>query len=179
MKAEKAAANEKVTDPVCGMEIDPQYARARIDHDGETYHFCSKICFETFSRDPGKYVGRTDDPSSRKSEVQQEAQVSNRDIAEGTRHDHSTPNGKGERVDLPITGMTCAACANRIERSLGKQAGVKKASVNFATGRATVTYDPDETSTGTLVGVVRDVGYDTAKTAMLEFVVDDSERPAG
>ena len=56
----------------------------------------------------------------------------------GTRHDHSAPEGSAERIDLPITGMTCAACANRIERSLNKTPGVRKAGVNYATGRATV-----------------------------------------
>jgi len=178
MKAEKAVANEKVTDPVCSMEIDPQSAAGRTEHNGETFHFCSNACMETFSKDPGKYVRGTGDGSGA-ADTEREMSVTNREIVEGTRHDHSTPNGKGERVDLPITGMTCAACANRIERSLGKQAGVKRASVNFATSRATVTYDPDETSTRALVGVVRDVGYDTAKTAKVDFVVDDSERPAG
>jgi P-type Cu+ transporter len=46
--------------------------------------------------------------------------------------------GESERVDLPITGMTCAACARRIERKLSKATGVSSAGVNFATSRATV-----------------------------------------
>ena len=45
-----------------------------------------------------------------------------------------------EHVELPITGMTCASCANRIERKLNKLDGVS-ASVNYATERATVDYD--------------------------------------
>ena len=47
-----------------------------------------------------------------------------------------------ERVDLPITGMTCAACAARIERTLGKADGIDEANVNLATERATVQFDP-------------------------------------
>ena len=97
----------------------------------------------------------------------------------GTRHDHSTPEGSGERIDLPITGMTCAACANRIERSLNKTPGVRKAGVNYATGRATVEYDPQATGLRQLMDRVKDVGYDTAATAHVEFVVDDSARPSG
>ncbi|HXG83298.1 MAG TPA: heavy metal translocating P-type ATPase, partial [Pyrinomonadaceae bacterium] len=85
----------------------------------------------------------------------------------------------GERVDLPITGMTCAACANRIEKKLNKQAGVSKASVNFATGRASVDYDPDKTNISGLIQTVKDVGYDTAGTSKVEFAVDDSARPSG
>src|SRR5215211_5792565 len=45
-------------------------------------------------------------------------------------------------VDLPIEGMTCGACAARIERGLGRLDGVASASVNLAAERATVTYDP-------------------------------------
>ena len=44
-------------------------------------------------------------------------------------------------IELPITGMTCASCANRIERKLNKLDGVH-ASVNYATEKATVDYDP-------------------------------------
>ena len=46
-----------------------------------------------------------------------------------------------ERVELPITGMTCASCANRIERKLNKLDGVT-ASVNYATEKARVDFDP-------------------------------------
>ncbi|HEU4596850.1 MAG TPA: heavy metal translocating P-type ATPase [Pyrinomonadaceae bacterium] len=63
------------------------------------------------------------------------------------------------RVDLPVTGMTCAACARRIERRLSKAEGVGSANVNFATGRATVTFDPERTDVGQLVRTVEDVGY--------------------
>ena len=46
-----------------------------------------------------------------------------------------------ERVELPITGMTCASCANRIERKLNRLDGVT-ATVNYATEKATVEFDP-------------------------------------
>ena len=65
-----------------------------------------------------------------------------------------------ESVDMPITGMTCAACANRIEKTLSKQPGVNQASVNFATERATVSFDPSVTNTEALVETVRGAGYD-------------------
>src|SRR5947209_9942745 len=84
-----------------------------------------------------------------------------------------------ERVDLPITGMTCAACARRIERKLSKAEGVERASVNFATSRATVEYQHARTGLRQLIGVVKDVGYGTGGTAQAVFVVDDSARPSG
>ena len=55
------------------------------------------------------------------------------------------PKGS-ERIDLPVTGMTCAACAARIERSLGKAEGVEQASVNLATERATIQFDQSRAS---------------------------------
>lgn len=95
------------------------------------------------------------------------------------RHTSSTPDGAGVRVDLPITGMTCAACARRIERKLSKAEGVRGANVNFATLRATVEYDPKATGVRELMDVVKDVGYGTTATVRAEFIVDDSARPSG
>ena len=69
-----------------------------------------------------------------------------------------------ERIDLPITGMTCAACARRIERKLSKTAGVQHAGVNFATARATVEFDPQATGIGKLIDAVTDIGYGATYT---------------
>jgi Cu+-exporting ATPase len=83
------------------------------------------------------------------------------------------------RLDLQVTGMTCAACARRIERRLSKAEGVSECNVNFATGRATVAYDPRRTGVGELIEAVRDAGYGTSGVAAAEFVVDDSARVSG
>ena len=56
-----------------------------------------------------------------------------------------------ERVELPITGMTCASCANRIERRLNKLDGVT-ATVNYATEKARVEFDPGTVAAEQLVG---------------------------
>jgi len=63
-----------------------------------------------------------------------------------------------EHVELPITGMTCASCANRIERKLNKLDGVT-ASVNYATERATVDFDPAVVAPERLVEQVEAAGY--------------------
>ncbi|HMA19606.1 MAG TPA: heavy metal translocating P-type ATPase, partial [Gemmatimonadaceae bacterium] len=68
------------------------------------------------------------------------------------------PKGS-ERIDLPVTGMTCAACAARIERSLGKAEGVEQASVNLATERATIQFDPSVTGVEKIVETIRGAGY--------------------
>lgn len=49
--------SQKVTDPVCGMSIDPTSSAASAEHDGNTYHFCSTHCAESFKADPAKYAG--------------------------------------------------------------------------------------------------------------------------
>ncbi|MBJ7354089.1 MAG: copper-translocating P-type ATPase [Thermoleophilaceae bacterium] len=66
-----------------------------------------------------------------------------------------------ERVDLPISGMTCASCANRIERKLNKLDGVS-ATVNYATETATVAFDPQAVAAGELVDAVEAAGYRTS-----------------
>jgi FtsP/CotA-like multicopper oxidase with cupredoxin domain/YHS domain-containing protein len=46
-----------VTDPVCGMQIDPETAFASVEHEGTTYYFCSQSCYDSFQADPTKYAG--------------------------------------------------------------------------------------------------------------------------
>ncbi|MDQ3935299.1 MAG: heavy-metal-associated domain-containing protein, partial [Actinomycetota bacterium] len=64
-----------------------------------------------------------------------------------------------EHVDLPIEGMTCASCANRIERKLNRLGGVE-ASVNFATASAAVDYDASAVRPDELVEAVAAAGYE-------------------
>jgi Cu+-exporting ATPase len=72
----------------------------------------------------------------------------------------------GERTtELSISGMTCASCVRRVERSLGKVAGVSVANVNLATERATVTYDSSVTSLPELIQAVERAGYGAAELA--------------
>lgn len=71
---------------------------------------------------------------------------------------------KGLRSDnLKIGGMSCAVCANRIEKGLGKLVGVDKAVVNFAAEKATVTYDGKQISLQDLVAKVEALGFEVMK----------------
>jgi Cu+-exporting ATPase len=63
-------------------------------------------------------------------------------------------------IQLPIEGMTCASCVNRIERYLRATEGVESASVNLATELATIRYLPDIAGRTELVGAVERAGYD-------------------
>ncbi|PWJ15834.1 Cu+-exporting ATPase [Jannaschia seohaensis] len=47
-------------DPVCGMIVDPEAGKPRLDHGGHLYHFCSDGCREKFAADPGAYIEAED-----------------------------------------------------------------------------------------------------------------------
>jgi Cu+-exporting ATPase len=48
-----------VTDPVCGMQIDPATAVASEEHEGRTYHFCSDSCHQRFVEEPERFAAAT------------------------------------------------------------------------------------------------------------------------
>ena len=73
-------------------------------------------------------------------------------------------------VTLPITGMTCANCSLSVERALKKDAGVSSATVNLSSERATIEYNPQETTLTNLVGRVQHAGYDIAE-GEADFVI--------
>ena len=83
----------------------------------------------------------------------------------------ATPPGL-EHLDLELTGMTCAACANRIEKKLNRLDGVT-ATVNYATEKATVHFDAGHVSADQLVEAVESIGYG----AHLPSAVDDGTDP--
>ena len=56
MEEEMSQKAPKVTDPVCGMNVDPAQAAASVEHEGRTYSFCSKGCAATFTADPHHYA---------------------------------------------------------------------------------------------------------------------------
>ncbi len=70
----------------------------------------------------------------------------------------------GEEITLPITGMSCASCVNRVEKALTKTEGVLGASVNLASEKARIEYDPAVCEPKDLVDIVRDAGYEAEVT---------------
>jgi Cu+-exporting ATPase len=70
------------------------------------------------------------------------------------------PTADPIRRDLPIVGMTCAACVRRVERALTAVPGVQAASVNLVTEKALVTWDPSVASLLDLSRAVKDAGYE-------------------
>lgn len=80
-------------------------------------------------------------------------------------------------VELPLLGMTCANCAQTIERRLNKVDGVLEASVNLANEKAFVRYAPGSTSRADLVTAVRKAGYDVVELAA-DADAEDAEAAA-
>ena len=69
----------------------------------------------------------------------------------------------GNRVTLPIEGMTCGACAITVQNRLQQAPGVTEATVNYATARATVTLADGAPPVSALVEAVREAGYDCGR----------------
>ncbi|MGD8738055.1 MAG: heavy metal translocating P-type ATPase, partial [Anaerolineae bacterium] len=81
------------------------------------------------------------------------------------------------KAELPVTGMTCANCAQTIERTLNRLEGVVSASANFANERASVEYLPGVVSLAAIQQAIRDVGYDVIVAGEGESA-EDVERAA-
>lgn len=74
-----------------------------------------------------------------------------------------------KKIDLPITGMTCASCAAAVEKALGKVDGVENAAVNFATEKALVEFG-EPIDLNTLVSTVKAEGYGVG-SSRVDFAV--------
>jgi Cu+-exporting ATPase len=78
-------------------------------------------------------------------------------------------------LSLPVSGMTCASCVARIERFLVRADGVAEASVNLATERATVHFDPARIDRGGIVAAIERAGYDVPAPATEKAAANDGE----
>ena len=82
-------------------------------------------------------------------------------------------------IALPIVGMTCASCVNRIDRFLRKADGVSEVSVNLATESATIRYLPELTGAAELAQVISNAGYEVPAAALdLAGRANEGEREA-
>ena len=64
-----------------------------------------------------------------------------------------------DKVVIPVTGMTCAACQGRVQRTLSRTPGVVDASVNLMMGNATVSFDAAAVTPDALVATIQKTGY--------------------
>jgi Cu+-exporting ATPase len=83
---------------------------------------------------------------------------------------------KAEQITLDISGMTCAACANRIEKGLKNLSGVSQANVNFALEKAQVKYFPSEIPLRDIINKVAGLGYAASEKANRADVEETRKR---
>jgi len=131
-----------VTDPVCGMEIEEQNAAAKREVNGQTIYFCSDNCAEKFDADPQAYVRHEEAPV----------------IGSATTGVNPALPGLVQ-AELPIVNLDCATCVQTIERAVRQLDGVQQATVNFATARAHITYDPSRLSLADIQQAIKKAGY--------------------
>ncbi|WP_026892066.1 heavy metal translocating P-type ATPase [Lacrimispora aerotolerans] len=89
------------------------------------------------------------------------------EVAERTEH---------AKVTIPVGGMTCAACARRVEKAIGKLEGIDETSVNFATEKATVTYDPQTVRLSAIRGAIEKAGYQALEADKADAADEDRAR---
>ncbi|MEE9591703.1 MAG: copper ion binding protein, partial [Thermodesulfobacteriota bacterium] len=162
---------EMAIDPICGMEVEISKAAGKSSYRNETYYFCSINCKDRFDTDPEAALA----PKERKEAGGLEARG---------RSEVKTEERGLKSINLPITGMSCASCAQKIEKNLSKERGIVKASVNFASQKAMVSYDPAAVSIEDMEKVIKDTGYDVIrpsgeKTAEFKVIGMGSDHCAG
>ena len=81
-----------------------------------------------------------------------------------------------QNVTIPIGGMTCAACAQRVEKAVKKLEGVEIASVNFATEKATVSYRPQDVRLSAIRQAIEKAGYQALEANRADAADEDRAR---
>ena len=143
-------------DPICGMDVLPEEAAGTSRYRGVDYYFCAVGCKEAFDKSPEQYVAEQYEARDAKSPRPPFAKGG----AGGGLSVAPEVRGASTRViEIPIRGMSCASCVQRIEQTLLEVPGVVSASVNFATERASVTYLDSVTQPADLRNSIEAAGY--------------------
>jgi Cu+-exporting ATPase len=132
----------EAVDPVCGMIVEIPHAAAMSVHQGHFIYFCNIACKEKFDASPEKFLRPEEVEKGKKKPLPLSAE-------EGLK-----------KAELPITGMSCASCVAKIEKGLSKMSGIVDAKVNFATEKATITFDPSQVHMGDFVSTIKELGYE-------------------
>jgi Cu+-exporting ATPase len=84
--------------------------------------------------------------------------------------------GETRKTHLKITGMRCASCARKIEKTLTKMEGVRRANVNFAIGEAIIEFDPDVVTLEEIVRAIKGVGYGVGEEEESDEALEEMRR---
>jgi Cu+-exporting ATPase len=86
------------------------------------------------------------------------------------------PEIEAKEVSIPIEGMTCAACAKSVERAVGKLEGIDSVSVNFATEKAVVKYNPEAVRLSEIKQAIAKAGYKALEIENKNIIDEDKQR---
>jgi copper ion binding protein len=132
----------EAVDPVCGMTVEIPHAAAMSVYQGQFVYFCSENCREKFDASPEKFLRPAE-------AVETKGKLLPFPAKEGLK-----------KIELPITGMSCASCVAKIEKGLSKMSGIVDARVNFATEKATISFDPSRADIGDFAATIKALGYE-------------------
>ncbi|MBC7324621.1 MAG: copper ion binding protein, partial [Moorella sp. (in: Bacteria)] len=71
------------------------------------------------------------------------------------------------RINLPVMGLSCAACVAKVEKALQNMPGVERARVNLVTGKAAVEYHPDQVGIPRMTRTIQELGYEVPEEEIL------------
>lgn len=113
MSVAQGAGSEKVTDPVCGMQVDPATTKHRIEHEGAVYYFCSARCADAFAKDPSHYLAAEAGTSRRDHHARRRTHAhAAHETTIATEAEYICPMCPGERSDKP---EACPKCGMALE----------------------------------------------------------------
>src|SRR3990170_3013093 len=135
-------------DLVCGMEVDQKTAEFIFLYEGKNYYFCSASCQKKFDSEPSLYLS---DTPVKVTHLNKQPNSEVRSISQTQK--------ELTRLEIGIEGMTCGSCVSTIETNLKKEDGVLSTSVNLATEKGTITYDPSRTTVEQILESIKDSGY--------------------
>ncbi len=155
MSGNKSSSPAKVLCDHCSQEtIKASAITAFID--GKTRYFCCHGCLGVYELIHSNsldafYNQRCDwQPGPPATQVKLETTAF---------RDTVTINGKESRIDLMLSGIRCASCIWLIEKFLMKHEGLLSARVNYATHKATITWDSEQITLDTILNAIRSIGY--------------------
>jgi Cu+-exporting ATPase len=130
-------------DPVCGHKINPKNS-LKINLEGNNYYFCSKKCFNSFKKNPGKYSIKAHNNSLFKKKVT--SNLDNSDLF-------------NKEIILKVSGMSGDQSIEKIQATLALESGITKISSNLAEKKITIKFNPDLLSEKEILEIIEKTGY--------------------
>ena len=122
---------------------------------------CAKIIEKRLSKTKGIEKANVNYATEKATILYNQKQIEIKKIHQVIQDTGYTPveTQEGTKLTLQIEGMTCASCVKLVEKAIKKSKGVSEANINFATEKATISYNPEKTNSKELIKAVENSGY--------------------